>query len=191
MSSAPDMLFGVPVPTQAVPKDVFPYDPDYAYTRYAGKWEVIVHQFSPLLAQRFIQSTVPESAFEIGFDAMKGEFMEPNTKFNDIYLFYSNHRGQENPFWFYDPEAWAGYPPPNASTHNVPYRDSPLVRIFHPGGLSGAEMGYSATTGQYVVFFDDDNLDFEQFDYRLRKAKIKLRGYPVTPIVSTPPAGNE
>lgn len=177
----PDTLFGVEVPDQVgieqTPENVFPIDPDFGFTK-RRQWDTKIHSLGPHLEQRFVLRATPQIVFNVGFQAMKGAFNDENATFRQLWLFYINCRGRGTPFWFYDPIPWKLYPAPSASTGHVPYRDSPVLRITHPGSLSGAESGYDKYVGRYLCLFEEDQLSVEVFEWRLRKATLSVRGFP-------------
>lgn len=176
----PDTLFGITVPSQTdiaeVPGNVFPLDPDFGFTK-KRKWDTRIHKFGPHLEQRFPIRSTPEISFRMGFSAMKGAYADPTSSFQKLWLFYLNRRGRGIPFWFYDPILWKVYPAPANSTGLVPYRDYPVLRMTHPGGLGGAEAGFTKTTGRYLCIFEEEEMSVEVFEYRLRKSNLSVRGY--------------
>jgi len=171
-----DYLFGEQIP-QYIPVSVFPYDPDFSFKR-GHKWDNVVHSLSPILEQRFVLSDSPLITFEVGFNVMKGEIFDVTSKPGQIWQFFLAHLGRAVGFWYYDVVPWSYYPGPWASTGGVDYRDDPAARLTHPGGLSGAEAGYSSSTGRYIAHFDEDDMSIELFVYKIRKAQLKISGYP-------------
>jgi len=155
-----DFLFGEPVPAYT-PVGVFPFDPDVNFKR-GRKWENKVHQFSPILEQRFVIGGSPLITFEIGFDVLKGELTDIIASRSGIlWKFFNDHQGRAVSFWYYDPVPWSTYP--------NPYRDDPTTRLTHPS---------HATLGRYVALFDEDEMSVELFEYKLRKAQLKIGGFP-------------
>lgn len=174
--SSPDTLFGIPIPTTP-PVGVFPYDPDFGFKR-GRQWNTKVFPFSPLLEQRFIMNASPLITWQIGFAVMKGDFDQTGTVFTTLWDFFNAHLARGVPFYYYDPVYWKRYPAAQYSHGGVNYRDDPTQRINHPGGLSGAEAGYSATYQRYIMLFADDEMSYELFDRRLRKTELSIQGVP-------------
>ncbi len=103
----------------------------------------------------------PLITFEIGFSALKGDLTDLTSKPGKLWKFFNDHGGRAVSFWYYDPVPW--------SSMANPYRDDPTTRLSHPT---------QATLGRYVALFDEDEMSVELFEYKLRKAQLKVSGYP-------------
>jgi hypothetical protein len=141
------------------PVDTFPYDPDDNFKR-GHKWEVSVIKFSPILEQRFVLSGSALINYEIGFDVLKGDVQDPNSRAAILWNFFQEHRGRAVLFWYFDPVPWGFYP--------APYNSDPTTRLSHPT---------DATVGRYIALFDDDEMDSETFEWRLQRTQLKLSMY--------------
>jgi hypothetical protein len=178
--SAPDSLFGVPVPVYTPqPSDVFPYDPDVAYKR-VRRWETTVHQINPLCEWRVIRNPLPQISWNVGFAAMKGNTIGTNLstgaalpatlywqKMQNIYGFFQNHQGKRYPFYFYDPVLWAGGP--SGFTDLGPGQNY----VSNPPDRANSS---DPTLGRYVLHFNVDEMSFEMFAYLLSKTSVEMVG---------------
>jgi hypothetical protein len=120
-----------------------------------------VHAFSPLMEQRFVMAASPLVSFDLGFEAMKGDITDVTSKSGKIWKFFNDCQGRSVSFWYFDPVPW--------SRLGSPWRDDPTTRTTHPT---------EATRGRYIALFDEDELSVELFEWKLRKAQLKISGYP-------------
>jgi hypothetical protein len=160
----PDTLFGIDVP-EYTPTGVFPFDCNFNLKR-TKKWDVKSFRFSPVIEQYFQISDSPLYLFEIGLQLRGVDQYDEGSQFAILWDFFNLHMGKRHPFYWYDPVTWAALPY-NANPA-LNYRDNPLIRINHA----------TPDAGRYICNFDDDEISYELFEWKLRKANLKMSGVP-------------